>query len=319
MKKLLSLLVSALLLFTTLGAAMAVVNLHADAKAIYDFDATDTGRTYEKDKQGVDFADVKAYFDDQVNDHIFTRVVIRYNGDNIKADSTTAFDEYFATLTYGSKSLKFGSWYYDVNDAIDGADQYDLPDGIDHLYTGVRTENAVLLGKSFGKYDFSFWLTPDYCQDSEIVGDWSQITGVGYTAKAFNTHLYYFDKGELNDRHGFIYNLAWTKFKIVTPYFVYENEKDSDTATAVLGAVFHQGVWTARTEWDLKDDYLNDEGARFVGLIRCQINGFIYCQYEYKNYTATALSTVNSSMNINNIYQAACGDSNRILLGFQFK
>jgi hypothetical protein len=271
MKKLLSLLVGAMLIFSMMGAAMATVNLHGDAKAIYDFDSPDTN---EENKQGVDFVDVKAYFDDQVNDNIFTRVVIRYNDDNIKADSTTAFDEYFAKLTYGSKTLKFGSWSYDINDAIDGVDQYDLPAGIDHLYTGVQTECALLFGKSFGKYDLSFWLTSDYSQDSEIVGDWSQITGIGYTAKAFNTHLYYFDKGEWNDRHGFIYNLAWTAFKTVAPYFVYEKEEESDTATAVLGAVFQKGVWTARTEWDLKNDYLDDHGTRFAGLIRYQINNF---------------------------------------------
>lgn len=285
MKKLLVLFISAVLVFSTMSTAMAGMTVGGEAQAKYLFDADDTvNGNY---KQGVDGMYIKTWFEQQVNSNLFGRIVASYDSET-DSDTAARIEEYSLNYTSESMGFKWGSWEYDVNDAVNGCDSLDLPDGIDSVYGAVRTENAFLFSKYFKnkKWNFTFWGTLDVCKaDWEQVGDYAQITGLGYNGSRFNSHFYYFDKGQYNDGHGIIFNYAYTGAKSFLPYLIYEKDLENKKVTEVLGVIVKKNALTLRAEFDLNDDYLSGDDMRWAGMIRYDFSPVIYVQYQFQNYT----------------------------------
>jgi hypothetical protein len=300
MKKLLMLMLSAIMLLSI--AALAAAEVKVDGKVYFTYNGKDDDLNVPSHR-GNDQAIVEVNIKDKINKNwtgfwsykpsssdLSDNQIGKTRGDAFKTS------EYYLRYKDSRKGeLKIGSM------KIANTDDLDV---LSALFSDLRGELGVYYNHKLGKTGFStgFAYIPDYCNIKEETGDNAYRLDLKYKASRWDSSLYYISKGkyylknkdlqarteELTNQKGWAFNFGYSYSNNWRIYYNYERNNYYDNETSIVGTKYEYGPAWIEIEYDFANDYTKYRWSKDLGdqrygiILHYDFLPNFYAEYEYQ-------------------------------------
>jgi hypothetical protein len=304
MKKLLMLMLSAIMLLSI--TALAAAEVKVDGTVYFTYNGKDDDLNVPSHR-GNDQAIVEVNITDKINKN--------WTGYWTYKPSSTDLSDNRTGKTRGD-AFKTSEYYLRYKDSRKGefkigsmkiANTDDL-DVLSALFSDLRGELGVYYNHKLGKTGFStgFAYIPDYCNIKEETGDNAYRLDLKYKASRWDSSLYYIDKGEfiqsnrdlkdlkhiatepkMTHQEGWAFNFGYTYSNSLRIYYNYERNNYYDNETSIFGTKYEYGPAWIEIEYDFANDYTKYRLSKNLGdqrygfLLHYNFTKEFYTEYEY--------------------------------------
>jgi hypothetical protein len=255
MKKVVVLLLSAVLVLSMAAAAFGVVNVSGELKAKYKFQGENSvgGESPETtDTEKNDEVEAKIILDSQINEKLSAKLVAKLTANANDGGDKFGYDEYWAAYKDTFGQVKVGYFGYKTKgnvDVLDGAYK-DLKS-----VTGVEYSNKLA-----ETIDVAVFYNPDYNKKDEELFDNAFAVKAGINQDFWGVEVNYVNVGDgenTDNKAGYTVNARITPIENLNAYVSYGVDQYEDVVS-IIGADYTMGNLTARVEYDLNENIGKD-------------------------------------------------------------